>query len=210
VRKIFADDLRLDSIANWPLSSTGEASSQDLGNWRTAESLPPSTSWSAHWPTSSRIASILARSSIAARFTRASMSRSSSGLVRCRPGKTRRARHRTKARAIPFPLDPRGLIFDDRGNPMSPSHAKRKGVRYRYDVSQALLQNRKSEAGSIARLSAPDIEALVCKAVGEALKTLKNDVRLRPRQAGRRAGSPSPRLGRTGAIAWPRLRQSPT
>jgi Recombinase len=41
-----------------------------------------------------------------------------------------------------------GLIFDDRGNPMSPSHANKKGVRYRYYVSQALLQSRKTEAGS--------------------------------------------------------------
>jgi hypothetical protein len=50
-----------------------------------------------------------------------------------------------------------GLIFDDRSHPMSPSHANKKGVRYRYHVSQALLQNRKAEAGSIARGSAPDV-----------------------------------------------------
>jgi hypothetical protein len=56
-----------------------------------------------------------------------------------------------------------GLIFDDRGNPMSPSHANKKGVRYRYYVSHALLQNRKGDAGSIARVSAPDVEALVCE-----------------------------------------------
>jgi hypothetical protein len=30
---------------------------------------------------------------------------------------------------------------------MSPSHANKRGVRYRYYVSQALLQNRKAEAG---------------------------------------------------------------
>ena len=35
--------------------------------------------------------------------------------------------------------------------PMSPSHANKKGVRYRYYVSHALLQNRKANAGSIAR-----------------------------------------------------------
>ena len=62
-----------------------------------------------------------------------------------------------------------GLIFDDRGNPMSPSHANKKGVRYRYYVSQALLQNRKAEAGSIARVSAPDVEALVARVVQEAV-----------------------------------------
>jgi site-specific DNA recombinase len=54
---------------------------------------------------------------------------------------------------------------------MSPSHANKKGVRYRYYVSQALLQSRKTEAGSIARVSAPDVETLVCRALGEALQT---------------------------------------
>jgi hypothetical protein len=44
---------------------------------------------------------------------------------------------------------------------MSPSHANKKGVRYRYYVSQAVLQKRKDEAGSIARMAAPDIEELV-------------------------------------------------
>jgi site-specific DNA recombinase len=64
-----------------------------------------------------------------------------------------------------------GLIFDDRSNPMSPSHANKKGVHYRYYVSQALLQSRKAEAGSIARLSAPDVETLVCRALREARRT---------------------------------------
>src|SRR5271165_3993023 len=62
------------------------------------------------------------------------------------------------------------MIFDDQGHAMSPSHANKKGVRYRYYVSQALLQNRKAEAGSIARVSAPDVEALVAKAVTKALR----------------------------------------
>jgi hypothetical protein len=48
---------------------------------------------------------------------------------------------------------------------MSPSHANKKGVRYRYYVSHALLQNRKANAGSIARVSTPDVEALVYNAV---------------------------------------------
>jgi Recombinase len=62
-----------------------------------------------------------------------------------------------------------GLIFDDRGNPMSPSHANKKGVRYRYYVSQALLQNRKSEAGSVSRASGPDIENIVVAALRRAI-----------------------------------------
>src|SRR5208282_1731417 len=63
-----------------------------------------------------------------------------------------------------------GLIFDDRDHPMSPSHANKKGVRYRYYVSHPVLQNRKAEAGSIKRVSAPDVEQLVCQAVRNALQ----------------------------------------
>jgi site-specific DNA recombinase len=58
-----------------------------------------------------------------------------------------------------------GLLYDDRGHRMSPSHANKKGVRYRYYVSQAVLQNRKAEAGSISRIAAPEIEELVVAAV---------------------------------------------
>ena len=54
-----------------------------------------------------------------------------------------------------------GCLFDDRGNRMSPTHANKRGVRYRYYVSHAILQNRKAEAGSIARVPAPEIETLV-------------------------------------------------
>ena len=58
-----------------------------------------------------------------------------------------------------------GRLFDDRGNRMSPTHANKKGARYRYYVSQALLQNCKAEAGSIARVPAPETEKLVCDGV---------------------------------------------
>ena len=54
-----------------------------------------------------------------------------------------------------------GRLFDDRGNRMSPTHSNKLGVRYRYYVSHAILQNRKAEAGSIARVPAPEIESLV-------------------------------------------------
>ena len=37
-----------------------------------------------------------------------------------------------------------GRLFDDRGNRMSPTHANKKGARYRYYVSQALLQQGRS------------------------------------------------------------------
>ena len=54
-----------------------------------------------------------------------------------------------------------GKLFDDRGHAISPTHANKAGVRYRYYTSQALLQGRKADAGSIARVSAPEIETLV-------------------------------------------------
>jgi site-specific DNA recombinase len=58
-----------------------------------------------------------------------------------------------------------GRIFDDRGNRMSPTHSNKHGVRYRYYVSHAILQNRKAEAGGITRVPAPEIETLVLDGV---------------------------------------------
>jgi site-specific DNA recombinase len=57
-----------------------------------------------------------------------------------------------------------GKLFDDRGNRMSPSHAAKGGRRRRYYVSQAVLQGRKHEAGSIARAPALEIERRVAEA----------------------------------------------
>ncbi len=67
-----------------------------------------------------------------------------------------------------------GKFFDDRGNRMSPSHANKNGVRYRYYVSQALLQGRGGEAGSVARVSAPDVEQIVLKGLREHLAGIES------------------------------------
>jgi site-specific DNA recombinase len=61
-----------------------------------------------------------------------------------------------------------GKMFDDRNNPMTPTHANKKGVRYRYYVSHALLQGRKGQAGSVARVSASYVEQLVIGALRAA------------------------------------------
>ena len=45
-----------------------------------------------------------------------------------------------------------GLLYDDRGNRLTPSHTNKRGQRYRYYVSQAVLQNDKGAAGSITRI----------------------------------------------------------
>ena len=65
-----------------------------------------------------------------------------------------------------------GKIRDDRGNPMSPAHANKNGRRYRYYVSQALLQGKRDEAGSIARVPAMEIETLVLKALRDNIGKL--------------------------------------
>ena len=58
-----------------------------------------------------------------------------------------------------------GRISDDRGNPMRTSHARKAGIKYRYYVSAALIDGRQSEAGSISRVPAVEIETLVARAV---------------------------------------------
>jgi hypothetical protein len=60
-----------------------------------------------------------------------------------------------------------GRIFDDRGNRMSPSHARKRGVKYRYYLSAALLEGRPDHSGSIRRVPAAEIEALVIRSVRE-------------------------------------------
>ena len=63
-----------------------------------------------------------------------------------------------------------GLIFDDRGHRMSPSHANKAGVKYRYYLSAALLQGQAERAGTIRRVPAVEIEGLVIRSVRERLK----------------------------------------
>ena len=65
-----------------------------------------------------------------------------------------------------------GRIYDDRGNRMSPSHARKQGIRYRYYVSLPLLQGQAGHAGSVGRVPAADVESLVGQAVREHLKGL--------------------------------------
>jgi hypothetical protein len=63
-----------------------------------------------------------------------------------------------------------GRIFDDRGNRMTPSHTRKRGVRYRYYISHALLQNRAGETGSVPRVPAHEIEIAVLGAVRARLR----------------------------------------
>jgi len=63
-----------------------------------------------------------------------------------------------------------GRIFDDRGNLMSPSHARKRAIKYRYYLSSVLLQGQTDRAGSVRRVPAVEVEALVAKSVREYLK----------------------------------------
>ena len=76
----------------------------------------------------------------------------------------------------------KGRIFDDRGNPMSPSFAFKKGVRYRYYVSAPVVQGRTGAAGSVARVPAEPIEERVLEALfrvrGEKPEPAPSDVEL--------------------------------
>jgi hypothetical protein len=71
---------------------------------------------------------------------------------------------RTKSEALLL-----GRIFDDRGHRMTPSHARRRGIKYRYYISSVLLQGRPKQAGSVDRIPAREVEAVVIKAVRDRL-----------------------------------------
>jgi site-specific DNA recombinase len=64
----------------------------------------------------------------------------------------------------------RGILFDDAGNAMVPTHATKQGVRYRYYVALPYLRGlAKPPIGAVIRVPAPDIEAAVNKALQERL-----------------------------------------
>jgi site-specific DNA recombinase len=63
-----------------------------------------------------------------------------------------------------------GRLFDERGNRMSPSHTNKGGVRYRYYVSQRVLQKKPQVAGPVSRVPAAEIEALVVTALRKHLQ----------------------------------------
>jgi site-specific DNA recombinase len=91
-----------------------------------------------------------------------------------------------------------GRIFDDRGNRMSPTHARKRGIKYRYYLSSALPQGQPERAGSVRRAAADDIEALVIKSVREHLKPQMPIEGSRHRQRPHCA-----RRGSAGAVAHP-------
>src|SRR6202020_460799 len=67
-----------------------------------------------------------------------------------------------------------GKLYDDRGNRMGPSHAAKGGRRWRYYISRAILTGRKSDAGSVSRVPAAQIEKQVFDAVKAAIASQRS------------------------------------
>ena len=76
---------------------------------------------------------------------------------------------RSRASRSDQPLS--GLLFDDSGYRMIPTHATKAGIRYRYYVSTPLLHGeaKSASAGSVSRIPAADIEEAVAKALKDHL-----------------------------------------
>jgi site-specific DNA recombinase len=66
-----------------------------------------------------------------------------------------------------------GLLFDDAGHRMAPTHATKAGIRYRYYVSLPCLHGeaRTAKVGSVTRVPATDIEEVVVKSLNEHLRS---------------------------------------
>jgi site-specific DNA recombinase len=123
-----------------------------------------------------------------------------------------------KLRASPSILA--GRLFDDRGNRMTPTHTNKKGARYRYYISHPILQKRNNEAGTVCRVSASEIEALVLDAARdhwaeesslthdrltdqELLARSVDQVVLKPRAIEIRFAAPEGTEGRSGTNVIP-------
>jgi site-specific DNA recombinase len=63
-----------------------------------------------------------------------------------------------------------GLLYDDQGNRFTPSHAVKRGKRYRYYVSQAAIHHRASATGP-TRIPAEEIEGLVSRRIQALLSS---------------------------------------
>jgi site-specific DNA recombinase len=74
-----------------------------------------------------------------------------------------------------------GLLFDDAGHRMVPTHATKTGVRYRYYVSTSVLHGeaKTASAGSVSRVPAGDIEDVIVKSLKEHLAAKQDEASTR-------------------------------
>lgn len=79
--------------------------------------------------------------------------------------------HHESKTAVKNPSLLAGLLFDDNGNPMSPTHTKKHNRRYRYYINQAVLQYREKDAGTVLRIPANTIEEVIIKRLKQLWQT---------------------------------------
>jgi DNA invertase Pin-like site-specific DNA recombinase len=81
-----------------------------------------------------------------------------------------------------------GLLFDDAGHRMVPTHATKAGLRYRYYVSLPHLhgESKTASVGSVSRVPAADIEAIIVKSVDQYLIARKEKPAFGAAHAGNR------------------------
>ncbi len=65
-------------------------------------------------------------------------------------------------------------LFDDKGNRMTPSQSNSGEKRYRYYISQALIQGEKGSAGTVDKIPAGEIENLVIGEITDFLQKTEN------------------------------------
>ena len=71
-----------------------------------------------------------------------------------------------------------GKVFDDAGNRMSPTQARKGARRYRYYVSRAILDRRPDRVGVIPRVPAQSLEDAVFVAVRDQINAARLDVKV--------------------------------
>jgi hypothetical protein len=71
-----------------------------------------------------------------------------------------------------------GLLFDEAGHRMVPTHATKAGIRYRYYVSLPHLhgESKTVSVGSVSRISAPFLEDIIVKYLNEYQITQKENL----------------------------------
>ena len=172
VRKIFADYLRLKSIAVLAASLNAEGlkpKPRKLANGKSVQAAAFTVGPLAHLLKNRfYVGEVVYKGEVHPGSQEPIVSRDLFEMVQARitDGKVARQALRSASPAILT-----GKLFDDRGHAMSPTHANKAGVRYRYYTSQALLQGRKEDAGSVSRVSAPEVEKLVLNALDTAAQS---------------------------------------
>ncbi len=63
-----------------------------------------------------------------------------------------------------------GLVWDDQGDRLTPSHSKKGGRRYRYYISNRLLQQNREDVPDTLRIPASELEGAVMQALGDFLQ----------------------------------------